>query len=81
MKTIVTAYGSFATGTDLADAVTRYGVALARRQAMDVVDVQFVTADGRTGRVQLRVAGCVRWLLCPLAGGAANCGRMTWFWS
>lgn len=62
MKTIVTAYGSFATGTDLADAVTRYGVALARRQAMDVVDVPFVTADGRTGRVQLRVG----WL-CEMA--------------
>ena len=62
MKTIVTAYGSFATGSDVADAVTRYGVALARRQAIDVVDVPFVTADGRTGRVQLRVG----WL-CEMA--------------
>lgn len=55
MKRIVTAYGSFATGTELADAVTRYGVALARRHTVDVVDLPFVTEDGPIERVQLRV--------------------------
>lgn len=55
MKTIVTAYGSYSTGTELADAVTGYGLALARDRAVDVVDIPFVTAGGRIARVQLRV--------------------------
>jgi len=55
MKTIVTAYGSYSTGTELADAVTGYGLALARDHAVDVVDIPFVTTGGRIARVQLRV--------------------------
>lgn len=62
MKTIMTAYGSFTTGTELADAVTRYGVALARTHAVDVVDLPFTAADGMASRVQLRVG----WL-CDMA--------------
>jgi hypothetical protein len=62
MKKIVTTYGSFATGAELADAVTRYGVALARTHTVDVVDLPIVTADGTAGRVQLRVG----WL-CDMA--------------
>ena len=55
MKTIVTAYGSYSTGTELADAVTVYGLALARERTVDVVDIPFVTAGGCIERVQLRV--------------------------
>jgi hypothetical protein len=55
MKTIVTAYGSYATGTELADAVTSYGLALARIRTVDVVDIPFVAAGGGIERVQLRV--------------------------
>lgn len=55
MKAIVTAYGSYSTGTELADAVVAYGLALARDHAVDVVDIPFVSASGRIERVQLRV--------------------------
>jgi len=55
MKTIVTTYGSFLTGTEIADAVTGYGLALARAQSVDVVDIPFLTADGEVGRVDLRI--------------------------
>jgi len=55
MKTIVTAYGSYSTGTELADAVTGYGLALARIRTVDVVEIPFVAASGCIERVQLRV--------------------------
>ena len=55
MKTIVTAIGAFRTGTEIADAVTAYGLALARVRALDVVDIPFVTADGSIHRAELRI--------------------------
>lgn len=55
MKTIVTAGGSFFTGTEVADAVTGYGLALARRHALDVVEIPFLTAAGAVHRVQIRI--------------------------
>jgi hypothetical protein len=55
VKTIVTAYGSYMTSSELADAVTGYGLALARSHSVDVVDLPFVAEDGSSGRVQLRV--------------------------
>jgi hypothetical protein len=55
MKIIVTTYGSYPTGTEIADAVTGYGLALARAQSVDVVDIPFITADGSVGRVDLRI--------------------------
>ena len=55
MKTIVTAYGSFLTGTEIADAVTGYGLALARKHRFDVVDIPFLAADGSVSRVDLRI--------------------------
>jgi len=55
MKTIVTSFGAFLTGTEIADAVTAYGLALARVRALDVVDIPFVTADGSLHRAEFRV--------------------------
>ncbi|WP_314507244.1 hypothetical protein [uncultured Microbacterium sp.] len=55
MKTIVTTIGSFATGTEIADAVTDYALALARCHAVDVVDLPFIATDGTRRRIQLRI--------------------------
>ena len=55
MKTIVTSSGAFLTGTEIADAVTAYGLALARVRALDVVDIPFVTADGSLHRAEFRI--------------------------
>lgn len=55
MKTVVTTLGSFPTGTEIADAVTAYGLALSRARTVDVVDIPFVAADGSARRVELQV--------------------------
>jgi hypothetical protein len=55
MKSIVTTYGSYLTGTEIADAVTGYGLALARAHSVDVVDIPFIASDGSIGRVELRI--------------------------
>ena len=55
MKLLMNRNGSFLTGDDLADAVMRYGLALARKREIDVVDIPFRTVDGAVRRVQLSV--------------------------
>lgn len=55
MKTIITASGAFLTGTEIADAVTAYALALARARALDVVDIPFLTRDGSLHRAQFRI--------------------------
>ncbi|GAA1836900.1 hypothetical protein [Agromyces salentinus] len=55
MKTLTNRYGSFLTGDDLADAVLHYGLALARRQQLDLVDIPYRAEDGTVGRVQLTI--------------------------
>lgn len=55
MKTIRTSCGSFLTGSEIADAVTSYGLALARACELDVVDIPFVAADGSVNRVEFRI--------------------------
>lgn len=55
MKVLSNRNGSFLTGDDLADAVMRYGLALARKREIDVVDIPFRAADGAVHRVQLSV--------------------------
>lgn len=55
MKTIRTARGSFLTGDEIADAVTSYGLALARARELDVVDIPFVAQNGSVNRAQFRV--------------------------
>lgn len=59
MKTIRTARGSFLTGNEVADAVTAYGLALARARELDVVDIPFVALDGSINRAQVRIG----WLI------------------
>ncbi len=55
MKTVVTTLGSFPTGTEIADAVTGYGLALSRARTVDVVDIPYVAVDGSAGRVELQI--------------------------
>jgi hypothetical protein len=59
MKLIRTSGDSFLTGAEIADAVTTYGLALARARELDVVDIPFVTGDGSVCRAQLRIG----WLI------------------
>ena len=55
MKPLTNRYGSFLTGDDIADAVLRYALALAKRQELDVVDIPYRAGDGSIGRVQLTI--------------------------
>lgn len=55
MKLLSNRNGSFLTGDDIADAVLHYGLALARRHELDVVDIPFRAGDGTVGRVQLTI--------------------------
>lgn len=55
MKTVITGGKSFLTGGEIADAITAYGLALARVRDLDVVDIPFVSADGSVHRAQLRI--------------------------
>ncbi len=55
MKYVATQSGRFLTGTELADAVQWYGVALERMQRVDLVDIPVIEADGRGARATLTV--------------------------
>jgi hypothetical protein len=55
MKLLTNRNGSYLTGTEIADAVLRYGLALAKRQDVDIVDVPFVGSDGVIRRVEFTV--------------------------
>ena len=55
MKEILTARGSFSTGSELADAVVLYGAALARAHDIDVVDIPFVRPGGTVGRASFAI--------------------------
>lgn len=55
MKTIVTPLGSYLTGTEIADAVSGYGLALARARDLDTVDIPFLTSDGTLSRATIRI--------------------------
>ena len=73
MKTIRTAGGSFLTGTEIADAVTAYGLALARARDLDVVDIPFVTEAGSVSRAQFRIG----WLIdTVVTAGQQSDGRV-----
>jgi hypothetical protein len=55
MKTIHVAGKRFLTGSELADAVMRYSLELARAELLDDVGIIFRKADGKTGRALIRV--------------------------
>jgi hypothetical protein len=55
VKVIVTTVGSFLTGSELADSVLAFSLALARPLRTAVVNVPYLSADGVVGRVELTV--------------------------
>jgi len=55
MKLITSRVGSYLTGSEIADAVMRYGLALARKQQLDLVEIPFVSNDGSVRRAQFTV--------------------------
>ena len=57
MKLLSNSAGAYLTGDDIADAVLRYGAALANEQRVDLVDVPYVRTDdhGSIGTVRLSV--------------------------
>jgi hypothetical protein len=59
MKRIITSFGAFRTGDDIADAVSRYALSLAKMHDTDVVDIPFVEEDGTEQRIELRIGWLV----------------------
>ncbi|WP_349898243.1 hypothetical protein [Parafrigoribacterium soli] len=55
MKTLTLPNAEYVTGSDIADGVLKYSLALTRRQDVDIVDVPFVGDHGAIWRVQLIV--------------------------
>ena len=55
MKLITSRAGSYLTGTEIADAVMRYGLALARKQELDLIEIPFVSNDGSVRRAQFTI--------------------------
>ncbi|MFF1571241.1 hypothetical protein ACFVWR_00715 [Leifsonia sp. NPDC058292] len=55
MKTIKTRNGVFLTGSELAEAVLRYAVALGNRHRVGLVDIPVLMADGAYGRASFTV--------------------------
>ena len=53
MKILSTRNGSFLTGSEIADAVVHYGLALSKRRDIDSINVPFVSTDGTVDRVDL----------------------------
>ena len=53
MKTLITATGSYLTGSRIADAVMRHGLALSRRHDVGLVELPFIDADGVVRRVSI----------------------------
>ena len=68
MKALTTRVGTYVTGDAVADAVLSYALALARAQALDLVDIPFRAASGAVSRVQLRLGWLVD-LDCVSHGG------------
>ena len=54
MKVLTAGGGSYLTGSEIADAVVRYGLSLAKRRDVDLVDIPFVR-DGRVNRASFTV--------------------------
>lgn len=54
MKVLTAGGGSYLTGSDIADAVVRYGLALAKRRDVDLVDIPFV-GDGEVRRAAFTI--------------------------
>jgi hypothetical protein len=59
MKLITSRVGSYLTGNEIADAVMRYGLALARKQQLDLIEIPFISNDGSVRRAQFTIGGQV----------------------
>ena len=59
MKRILTTFGGFPTGDDIADAVAGYALALARAHETDFVDIPYRSAQGAVERLELRIGWLV----------------------
>lgn len=59
MKRILTTFGGFQTGDDIADAVAGYALALARTHETDFVDIPYRSARGAVERLKLRIGWLV----------------------
>jgi hypothetical protein len=70
MKLLTNRNGSYLTGDELADAVMHYGLALARKQDMDNVNIPFLAADGSVRRVQLTIGWNVDTTSTSAPGGS-----------
>lgn len=68
MKLLTNRNGSYSTGTEIADAVLHYQLALARRGDVDIVDIPFVDASGATRRVELTIGWQVGFAAVTEAG-------------
>ncbi|MDY0910450.1 hypothetical protein [Microbacterium sp. CFBP9034] len=55
MKTLTNGHGAYLTGTAIADSVMTYGLALAQRQQVDLVEIPFIAESGAPARVQLTI--------------------------
>jgi hypothetical protein len=53
MKLLSTRSGTYFTGSEIADAVVCYGLALSKRRDIDTINVPFLAADGHVNRVDL----------------------------
>ena len=59
MKRIVTSFGGFLTGDEIADAVSRYSLALAKAHETEVVEIPYRPLPGRIDRIELRIGWLV----------------------
>jgi hypothetical protein len=71
MKYVSNGVGSFLTGSDIADAVLAYGLALSRLRMRDIVDIPFVDTSGIRRRAQF-VVGWVTDLTVTTSGWASD---------
>lgn len=55
MKLLTAGGGSYLTGSAIADAVMRYGLVLARRRDIDLVDIPYRTAEGLVRRAAFTI--------------------------
>lgn len=59
MKRIVMSFGDFLTGDDIADAVSRYSLALAKAHQTEIVEIPYRSTPSRVDRIELRIGWLV----------------------
>ncbi|HZU92548.1 MAG TPA: hypothetical protein VFF85_02920 [Microbacterium sp.] len=59
MKRIVMSFGAFLTGDEIADAVNRYSLALAKAHETEIIEIPYRATIDRVDRIELRVGWLV----------------------